>query len=111
MSKVKLKWKTGDVPMGRYWAFKQRPWPTANYGGSDIIAAFITSDDDRGYTPKLARRTEGLSLRILIADHSVTPFKWAALKTRAVSLKEAKTRALEFITRHPEYQPKPENIS
>lgn len=112
MDKIKLKWKTGAAPTGRYRSFDSRPWPSASYADSDRAAAYISCT--RSYTPALARNPvlhDGtlLELAVLIADYTPIEgggsFKWRTLKRRFNTLEAAKDAALAFLTANPSYHP------
>lgn len=61
---VKLVWRVGEKPTGRYRSFHKRSWPSATYAGTEEFAGFMVAVDGRGYTAREAETTE---LRVYVA--------------------------------------------
>ncbi len=87
MAKI-YKWKVASAPTGRYRSFEAWSWPMASYTKGDIPAAQIICSDS--YTPSRARDGDHEPLKLMIADHSVSPWKWRTIKVRYPTLAETK---------------------
>lgn len=100
---MKLFWKVGEAPTGRYRSFFKRSWPMA-YFDKDHDFAAVLIDYEESYTTALAKSEDIGEIKIRVAIP--TPggsFNWALLKKRAKNLKEAKEFAAEFFEQHPEH--------
>ena len=103
---MKLIWRVSPVPTGRYRSFEHRSWPSANYKNGRPAVSLSCAED---YCGRLARATDGLEIKIDVADWSIpgNSFKWRTMKQRAVSLAQAKQLATDFLTKfHPEFAEK-----
>lgn len=105
-AKLKLKWKVGAAPTGRYRSFETRSWPSAKHDDGRP-AAYL--DCDLPYK-KSATTMDGVEITVRVADWSAPSntmtgegFTWRKLKRHAVSLAEAKLLAARFLERHPEF--------
>ncbi len=97
---MKLKWKVGEAPTGRYRSFEKRGWPCADFADGRC-AAMIQCDDS--YVPAAAREGNHAPLSVYIADYSAgKSFKWRKLKLTAATLDEAKAIAANFWSKRPE---------
>ncbi len=110
---MKLTWKVAEKPSGRYRAFQQRGWPTADFKGTDFCAVMLRSEDD--YVPRRVREGDHKPITIYIAFYEDRPaeskapgqiFKWRPLKRDAATLEEAKARAEAFLLTIRESWPK-----
>jgi hypothetical protein len=107
---LKIKWRVGTRPSGRYGSFQGWSWPTAEYS-NQRVAAWISCEDD--YSPSRARgEAKHAPLVIYVADHrAVTDaghpaFKRLKVKAEAASLEEAKKKVSLILALHPEFAPK-----
>ena len=102
---IKLKWKNGSRPTGRYRAFDTWAWPSGHYLNGKP-AAIIYCDDS--FSPLKAKSGEHKPLKLCVADYTVTPWKWRTVKKRYDTLDEAKAAALPIIESngfmHPDYR-------
>lgn len=111
MVKVRLKWKVGEPPIGRYRSFDKRGWPTAYYA-DDRPAAHIDCDD--AYAPSRVRAGAHGELSVRIAQYHHTEaerkakgaFTWRTLKKKVKTLAEAKDLAARAIAARPDIRPK-----
>jgi hypothetical protein len=103
-----LNWKGSPAPTGKYCSFEKRSWPGADYSDGSPAAALY---GDKPYSK--VNGEGGSVIRVCVADWSVGKteegrrksgaFVWRTLSQRASSLKEAKSMAESFLSRHPEY--------
>jgi hypothetical protein len=100
---AKIKWKVGEAPTGRYRSFHHRSWPSAEYP-NDRIAARIECTES--YTPYSAKNGGHPPLKLLIADYSVTPWKWRKAKGEFNTLQEAKDAFTKIVEKFPSIVPK-----
>jgi hypothetical protein len=97
---MKLEWRVGEAPTGRYRSFHHRGWPCAEFADGRN-AAMIQCEDS--YVPANARDGKHAPLFIYIADYSAgESFKWRKLKMTAATLDEAKAIAANFWAKRPE---------
>lgn len=97
---MKLKWKVGDKPTGRYRSFQKRSWPTATFGTEGEMAAMIQADES--YSAKIAESTE---VRLYVADHREKPWRWRKFKNSFPGVTKAKSVAEDFFRQRPEWMP------
>lgn len=106
---IKVKWKVGEPPTGRYRSFHNRTWPSAEYSNGDP-ALSIACDDS--YTSARAKSGQHAPLTLSIAQWPETridgqsSFTWRRLKQRFSTLAEAKAAGEQFINGHPDYVPR-----
>lgn len=93
---IKLKWRLGEKPTGRFKSFHKRGWPSAEYADGSP-AASIAPEDNSGYWPNLAETTV---LITRVADRAGHTFVWRRLTARPVGVKAAKLVAQEFIDKY-----------
>lgn len=96
--KMKATWKVSPAPTGPYSSFEVRCWPEASFKDG-TPAAFIRCQDE--YYPKDVKTGHHKELTLIIADHSVTPFKWAVVKERFKTLDELKASYIKIIDANP----------
>lgn len=109
---MKIYWKVGDKPTGRYRSFDKRSWPTAWWGKPDTndsrVAAFINSTDE--YVPAWVREGKHAPLTITVCHYnhpeSGSSSKRFRLKKQAATLDEAKQMVQAFYDSHPDWLPK-----
>ena len=108
---IKLKWKTGIVPKGRWKSFQKRDWPNANYE-SGLPAIDIIGEESYNLDRVKTGNHSELTVRVAQYHHTEElkrkhgAFSWRILKQRFTSLNEAKEAGGNFIQRHPEFHPK-----
>lgn len=103
---MKLYWKVGDKPVGRYRSFDKRSWPKAYYDKEcDKVAAIIYCDDS--YVPSAAKAGTHSPLTVHVADYSKgVGFDWRAVKGKAKTLDEAKSAVEGILRKYPHLLPK-----
>lgn len=109
---MKLFWKVGDKPTGRYRSFDKRSWPVAWWGKPELaasqVAAFITCVDE--YVPMLVREGKHAPLTITVCHYNHPEArntgKRFRLKKQAATLDEAKQMVDAFYKSHPDWLPK-----
>lgn len=99
---MKLIWKVGEAPTGRYRSFFKRSWPLAYFDKAKNFPAASISHAE-SYTAALAKADDIGEIEIRVAIPKGTSWDWARLKARAKNLDEAKKLAADFFERHPEY--------
>lgn len=105
MSAIKLKWKVGEAPTGRFRSFYGRAWPMAYVG--DKCAAYIICSDD--YSAKVVKECSHAPLKVQIADYrresntNGGAFRWRTLKGEHTSLDSAKKAAQDFLSQYPNF--------
>ena len=109
MAQIKLKWKIGDAPTGRYHSFFDRGWPSATINDRPIAAIYCVKG--WGYTHHLAKSGDHPPLTLSIADYSdPSPekgaFVWRKVKGEFLTLDDAKKRAVFIIANRPDFLPK-----
>lgn len=100
---MKLKWKVGEKPTGRYRSFQNRAWPSAEYSTGDH-AGHIGSVGDRSYHVSLTM-TEELQVYVACRDQDKVRFTNRRLKGTFRGLDAAKAALQSFLDRHPEHWP------
>jgi hypothetical protein len=102
---LKLKWKVGDIPVGRYSSFEKRAWPSADYADGRI-AAYITCED--AYKPDRARTGAHKPLTLHIADYSKpsntttgSGWTWVKATQTYLTLSEARQATLNILNQYP----------
>ena len=100
---VKLRWKTSEVPIGRYRSFSKRHWPMAEFADGRTAYAIYCEDD---YTAKRGKGEHGhapLTLRFAdwpeVRPEGAAAFTWRTFKTRFGTLAEAKAYAFAHANR------------
>jgi hypothetical protein len=108
---LKLKWRVGTIPTGRYRSFEKRAWPSADYADGRI-AAHITCE--HSYRPSMVRDGIHSPLTVRVADYSLPSnttdnrgFTWVTLKGRFATLAEAKQAASTLLARFPHMMTNP----
>lgn len=115
MDKIKLKWKVGAAPTGRFRSFDSRAWPSAYYDKTDRAACMITCTES--YTPALGRdpapkKFGGGPLELIVRIADYTPieggssWKWRSLTRRFDNLDAAKEAAEKFLNDNAAFRPK-----
>lgn len=104
MSK-KIIWRVSPAPTGRYRSFQQRSWPSASFESEDgKAAAHLVAEDGREYRGIYLHQEDlGFKLKVRVAIRAEGPpgyWKWATLKARATSIKEAKELVKGFYSRY-----------
>lgn len=103
---MKLKWKVGEKPTGRYRSFAKRGWPTAEYPCGKP-AAFLRCDDS--YTPSnLALGNHSpITVHLCHHQHPKRGNSWAVMRSKITfeTLRDAKDYVQSFVDSHPEYAP------
>lgn len=89
---MKMKWTA--EPDNRF----RRAWPIATYANGKPAAQIVCSTM---YSRAMASSGNHDTLRIMIADHSKTPFEWRLLKKSAKTIKEAKNIVNDFKKKYP----------
>lgn len=92
-TKLKLTWRVGDIPTGRWCSFETRDFPSAFYANGECAVMLRCSES---YTAKSNIATD-LEINIFIAFWKDGKFDWRKLKSPAASISEAKTRAVNFL--------------
>lgn len=104
---IKLKWKVGDKPTGRYRSFEKRSWPYAYYPDGTYAGSI---DCSKSYEPRDAREGTHPELTILVADHSDQEggAAWVSkrLKQKFKTLDEAKQGLSDIIHKYPQLMPR-----
>lgn len=102
MKTVKIVWKVGDEPTGRYRSFQHRSWPVATFGRDGPMAAMLVPVEPMSYSPHIAETTE---LRIKVADYSMKDesFTWRRLKATVIGVTAAKELYLRFLASNPTF--------
>lgn len=100
---MKIKWKVSEVPTGMYRSFQQRAWPSAYYENGDPVAQILCADQ---YIPRDVTDGNHDPLTVLVADYSVTPWKWRKFKTHPATLAEAKAMVDRILVQYPHFRPK-----
>lgn len=101
---MRLKWKVGEAPTGRYRSFAHRSWPMAyDMDNPDKVIAYIVCEDS--YVPRDAEdgRHAPLTIRVACYSDREVGFDWKALKGQSATLKEAKERAWRFAQANPSF--------
>lgn len=100
---MQLKWKVSEKSTGRYSSFHKRAFPMAYWKDSGRPAASLDCDlAYSGYLSKLEELPNGYLITIRVSVPSENSWKWAILKKRAKSVKEAKELAEDFFLRNPD---------
>ena len=108
---IKLKWRVGTVPVGRYRSFEKRAWPSADYADGRP-AAYIRCEC--AYHPRMVRDGSHPPLKVIIADYSNPSnktdncgFTWITLKSRCATLAEAKQAVIDILAEYPHLMSNP----
>lgn len=102
---MKYRWKIAEAPTGRYRSFYKRAWPRAFYSNDkQSPAAMITCEET--YRSVDAKSGKHPPLRVSIAEHSVTPWRWRRLTESFETLDKAKAAVDAFLSRNPDWMPK-----
>jgi hypothetical protein len=96
---MKLVWRVGSVPTGRYRSFDRREWPSAYWSNAEESPAVrITCADE--YTPSRAKAGDHQPLQVYVADFSMPSnketgcgFTWRKMKKDFATLGAAKAAA------------------
>lgn len=101
---MKLKWKIGEKPTGRYRSFQQRSWPSADYEDGTYAGCLFPVEPRLSYHVRIAETTE---LRVHIALHNTGSPGWGAvrLKQTFVGVTAAKQALSDYLDAHPEAWP------
>lgn len=103
---IRLKWRVGEVPTGRYRSFEHRAWPSAEWPDQQG-AAYLTCEDD--YTPeRAAGRAAHAPIRVWVRIYRADgtgQFDNRALKSRPASLDSAKALVHHFFEAQPSTRP------
>lgn len=105
---MKLIWRVGEEPTGRFRSFDRRAWPTAYYGSAEgKPAAFIYSDTSYSGSVVKSGRHEPLKVRVLHHNHPDNPESWkvVVLKAEFATLKDAKEAVAKFLESHLDWVP------
>lgn len=112
---MKIKWKVGEEPTGRYRSFSKWLWPKAEYSDGEACAIIYCADS---YAPWRVRECNHAPLEVRIADHSMPSnpekklgFTWRVFKKKCATLAEAKELVASVLAKHPEFSPKKETAS
>lgn len=102
-TKIKIIWKVGEVPTGKYRSFFTRSWPSASLENGDAIGLIECVDH---YEPSKVQNGSHAELVLKIADRSnPTPetgaFVWRKAKARFKSLNEAKSALVKILEKNP----------
>jgi len=105
---IKIVWRVGEAPTGRYRSFERRSWPTAEYAESQKSAASISCEDE--YRPANVKTGNHKELIVRVADWSPpepggAAFRWRTAKQRCKTLEEAKALALTILNANPQFSP------
>jgi len=101
---LKLVWKVGSVPTGRYRSFEKRSWPNAYFSGADNAGAAASIDADESYEPRHRKMNDvGFDLTVRITIVTDQGWEWRTLKKKARSINEAKELALNFYKQNQQY--------
>lgn len=103
---MKLYWKVGDAPTGRFRSFEKRSWPFAYYDKAmTLCAAYIGCD--ASYIPRNAKEGNHPPLIVRVADYSVADqrFVWRKLNSVFATLELAKSAAATAIDNNPKIKP------
>ena len=101
---MKLIWRVGSIPTGRYRSFEKRLWPGASFNSVEGPAA-ASIDADESYNPCYSKKDDvgfDLKIRVTIPTDD-NRFEWKTLKKRVRSIKEAKELVQEFYEQNPKY--------
>lgn len=101
---MKIKWRVGEKPVGRYRSFFKRDWPVG-YANSvdhgDVMAMLVPEGDNfEGYLPRLAETTP---LKVRVMDRRTHPPEWKRLKGTFVGVKSAKEAAQRFFNENKDW--------
>lgn len=99
----KIKWLVEPVPSG--FGFMARGWPTAYYcNGKEDTCANIQCAKD--YSKKDVEAGTHPPLRLRIADHAVSPWRWVVQKEEYATYALAKAAVLVFLAQNETFLPK-----
>jgi hypothetical protein len=108
---LKLKWRVGTIPTGRYSSFEKRAWPSADYADGRI-AAYITCE--HSYRPSRVRDGTHSPLTVRVADYSRPSnttancgFTWVKVPFQCATLVEAKQAVIKLLTEFPHMMTNP----
>ena len=95
---MKIKWRVGSRPTGRYRSFEMRSWPSAEYEDGRYCASILCDDE---YVPKLAKSGNHKPLKLRLAKYSESG-SWTPVfsKKEFKTLKEAKEAVPGIIIRN-----------
>lgn len=106
---MKIVWRVGEAPTGRYKAFSTRAWPFASFGHADgRSAGRIFSVDGQQYRGEYSRAEDiGFNIRvgITVLDDQGN-WQWRNLVVCWRNINEAKDAVRRFYIAHPEHVPK-----
>ncbi|MCR4319786.1 MAG: hypothetical protein NUV74_05545 [Candidatus Brocadiaceae bacterium] len=100
---MKIKWKVSAISTGRWRSFYPRRWPMAQYEDQTPCASIYCED---GYVPSLVKTENHAPLVMMIADYSITPWKWRKVKITFKTLQEAKDWLSAYLAGNPSTTPK-----
>lgn len=100
--KLTLIWRVSDAPSGKYKSFSKRAWPMALHTNGNPAAAIYCADP---YDPKKVATEEHGVLTVMIADWSVTPWKWRKASKECWTLAQAKAEAQRLLEKHIHFVP------
>lgn len=99
---IKLKWRVGEKPTGRYRSFHKRYWPQAWYG--DHLVAALDEVDGDSYDYVIS---EDATLMVYVFDYrdGAVGRKMHRLKARPVGVKAAKALVQRFFEINSDWLP------
>lgn len=107
---MKIKWKVGEKPTGRFASFQGRAWPYGYAGDTDTMVSHLyhplsyTPERANGGEVALQEPFEGIAA--FVRNASAPAFKWRKLKARFDTVAEAKAAVQKFYEDNPDWWPK-----
>ncbi len=99
---MRIKWKVGEAPTGRFRSFQHRSWPSAEYPSGEL-AGYIGCEDS--YKFSLVETGRHSPLNVYVSVYSGKQHKNFRFKRQFATLAEAKAALEAFIVSHPEIRP------
>lgn len=104
---MKIKWKVGDKPTGRFSCFEHRGWPTAYYSNGDPAVMLVCEDP---YVPSRIKVGNHAPINSYLANYGCDhaehgAFKWVKVSKQFTTLKEAKAESLRLLETRDQFWP------
>ena len=102
---MKIKWQVAPAPTGQFRSFEKRGWPVAIYEDGQYAGYILCADS---YEPATAKTGKHAPLTVHVFDYSqgAQMRKSWRLKKEFATLAVAKDGLIEYLKKHPDWEPK-----
>lgn len=99
---MRYKWEVSPKPTGRYSSFEHRGFPSAYYENGVAAAHMVCEDEYRPADVKIGKHKP---IKLRIADHSITPWKWRTIIGEYKTVQDAKEAFVRVLKKYPHIMP------